>query len=497
MEATGNVPGVRIGKIADLAPLGKDRQNLLLPALARGAEVLSSGKGWPDGVSGLIADLGRITGVNRVWLFQILELSDEQMLMNFPFEWVDDQKHALKKKPRFDTKRWKFETCSRTYRTLVESRRRGEWQTALIGELEECDFKDYQTDQGVQSTVSIPVMVQGEWWGLLGLDDCSSPHQWSDEEIALLRMTAHLISNAVLLNRLSSANRQFEILSNLTESSAWELDFNTAYCWFNSKIISRVKGLSDNLHQPLRQVLEYIHPDDLKDTFDYLRNQLRRKDQNFRKDLRIYRDGQFVWSEVIAKISLDSEGRMEKMSGIMIDIPERKEREEELYRKASLDPLTRIANRGSFDSRFTQMIEDLQNKGQKFSLLLLDIDDFKKVNDTWGHAVGDKALKHVTRIMQNTLRDDDFAARFGGEEFVILLHCDTAETSESIAERIRCNVEAKPLVLSEGTVPLTISIGIFNALEFSSDLNYETILNKADEAMYEAKKSGRNRVVAR
>ena len=126
------------------------------------------------------------------------------MLMNFPFEWVDEKTHALKKMPRYDTKHWNFETCSETYRQLVASRRRGEWQSALIKDLEECDFKDYQMDQGVQSTLSIPVMVQGEWWGLLGLDNCSRPYLWSDEEIGLVRMTAHLISSAALRNRLNS-----------------------------------------------------------------------------------------------------------------------------------------------------------------------------------------------------------------------------------------------------------------------------------------------------
>ena len=244
MQSKDKIPGVQTGKIENLTPLASDVQENLLTALARSAEKLGSGAGWPDGISELISDIGRITGVNRVWLFQVLELSEKQMLMNFPFEWVDEQKHALKKRPRFDTKLWKFETCSPTYRALVESRIRGEWQTAIIDELDECDFKDYQTAQGVLSTVSIPVWVQGEWWGLLGLDDCTEPRRWSNEEISLLRITAHLISNAVLQNRLSSANKQFEILSNLMESSAWELDLNTGYCWFDSKIISGQKALT-------------------------------------------------------------------------------------------------------------------------------------------------------------------------------------------------------------------------------------------------------------
>lgn len=495
MSSTGRVRGIRTGKVSELSPLGSGKHCHLLAALARGAEELSSGKGWPDGVSALIADLGHITGVNRVWLFQVLELTDKHMLMNFPFEWVDGQTRALKKTSRYDTKYWNFETCSPTYRALVESRRRREWQTAIIEELEDSDFKYYQMDQGVQSTLSIPVYVQGEWWGLLGLDDCTRPHQWSDEEISLVRMAAHLISSAALLDRLSSTNRQFEILSNLTESNAWELDVNSGYCWCDSNIITSSSGLSDHVHLSLRQLLRRIHPDDREKTLRYLRNQVKRGERNYRQDLRILRDSDYVWSEVIAKISLDSEGCLRKMAGIVTDIPERKEKEERLFREATLDPLTGIANRGTFDSRFMQLMNTLEDDGTGFSLLLLDVDHFKAVNDTWGHGVGDKALKHVTQIMHNTLREGDFVARIGGEEFAMLLHCDAPETAENIGERIRCNIESSPLVTSESTVPLTASIGIFNVSKEFANYDCEAILSKADAALYEAKSTGRNKVM--
>lgn len=495
MTTIERVAGVYTGKISELAPLDPSKQCHLLTALARGAEELSSGKGWPDGAPELIADLGQIMGVSRVWLFQVLELSDKHMLMNFPFEWVDGQTRALKKNPRYDTKRWNFDTCSTTYRTLIESRMRREWQTVIIDELDDCDFKDYQVTQGVQSTVSIPVMVQGQWWGLLGLDDCTRPYQWSAEDIALLRMTAQLISSAVMRNRLNSTNRQFKILSNLTESSAWELDIASGYCWCNSKIISHVKGVSDNIHLPLLQALRHIHPEDMSEAIRHLRKQIKNGDLNFRKDLRIRRDNEYVWSEVIARVSLNENGRLRKMAGIIIDIPERKEKEERLYREATLDPLTGIANRGSFDNHFNQIIQGLQEEGKVFSLLLLDIDHFKKVNDSWGHDVGDQALKHVTRIMKNTLRESDFAARFGGEEFAILLHGDATYTSEIVAERIRCNIEQSPLFTSKATVPLTVSIGIFNSSKRSSGLDDKAILKKADKALYHAKSNGRNKVV--
>lgn len=486
---------IRTGKVSELTPLDNDRQSHLLTSLAHHAEELSGGKDWSDGVFDLIADLGHITGANRVWLFQVLELSDKHMLMNFPFEWVDDQTHALKLNPRYDTKHWDFETCSPTYRRLVESRRRGEWQAVVIQELESSDFKDYQMSQGVQSMLSIPVMVQGKWWGLLGLDDCTDAHVWNDQEISLVRIAAHLISNAVLHNRLSSTNRQFEILSSLTESSAWELDANSGYCWCNSKIFSSKSDLSGNTHIPLLRVMRQIHAHDRSKMLRDLRTQIQCGELNIRSDLRILRDNEFVWSEVIAKISLDKRGRLRKLSGIIIDIPKRKEEEAKLLRKANLDSLTGIANRGSFDNHLMQMIDKLENRGAAFSLLLLDIDHFKGVNDIWGHSVGDQALKHVAQIIKNSLRENDFVARIGGEEFAVLAPCVPDDISETIAERIRCDIASSPLASSEGNVQLTVSIGVCNISKESATLDPEVIHRWADNALYEAKNRGRNRVV--
>jgi len=489
---------IRTGRIEDIAPLDRNTEISFLSTLARSAEKLSNGKGWPGGVMELLADLGRITQSQRIWLFQVLELSDKHMLMNFPFEWVDDQKYALKLNPRYDTKYWDFATCSSVYRTLVESRLRREWQSIIIDDLEDCDFKEYQQIQGVQSTLSIPVMVQGQWWGLFGFDDCKAPRQWSNQEIALLRLSAHLLSAAVLRNRMASTRRQFEILSNITESSAWELDTNSGYFWCNQKIFSTYSNTEENIHMTLLQVMRHIHPNDRDRMLQYLRQQIETGDTNFRHDLRIRRGNHYVWGDVIAKISLDSKQCLRKLSGIIVEIPERKKKEEKLLRKATLDALTGIANRGSFDNRLEQMVRNHQEDGTAFSLLLLDLDHFKKINDTWGHDVGDLALKHVTAIMQKTLRDEDFVARIGGEEFAMLLPHIPPETTEEIAERIRKNIEASPLITPTATIPLSACIGI-TCTDNKTPVIYSCaeMLKTADEALYAAKRTGRNRVVKR
>ena len=132
------------------------------------------------------------------------------------------------------------------------------------------------------------------------------------------------------------------------------------------------------MHLPLLQAFRHVHPDDQGKTLSYLRDRITHGERNFRMDLRILRDNEYVWSEVIAKISLKADGKLRKLAGIIIDIPERKEKEEKLYREATRDPLTGIANRGSFDNHFLQLKREFDQDGTAFSLLLLDVDHFKR-----------------------------------------------------------------------------------------------------------------------
>jgi diguanylate cyclase (GGDEF)-like protein len=183
------------------------------------------------------------------------------------------------------------------------------------------------------------------------------------------------------------------------------------------------------------------------------------------------------------------------LSGITVDIPGRKEKEEKLLRKATLDALTGIANRGTFDAQLNNMQRSMEKSESSFSLLFLDVDDFKKVNDIWGHSVGDMALKHIAKILQSTLKNHDFVARIGGEEFAMLLHNISPDKSLRFAERICGLIESSPLIVPTGNIPLTVSIGLVHSASLSDEVTNEGMYQLADEALYQAKNSGRNMVV--
>ncbi|MGE7840835.1 sensor domain-containing diguanylate cyclase [Lysinibacillus sp. NPDC093712] len=154
--------------------------------------------------------------------------------------------------------------------------------------------------------------------------------------------------------------------------------------------------------------------------------------------------------------------------------------------------LTKLYNRRYLIEQGELVFQDCKNNEYHCSCIAIDIDFFKKVNDTYGHLTGDEVLKHVAKIIKESVRIKDITTRYGGEEFVILSPVTTLESAVKIAERIRKNVEEYPFTIGEQCIPMTVSVGI---AEFSNSKDISTfydLIDKADQALYVAKESGRN-----
>lgn len=174
------------------------------------------------------------------------------------------------------------------------------------------------------------------------------------------------------------------------------------------------------------------------------------------------------------------------------DISERKQRERTLARLATTDALTGLPNRRSFMTGLECMSVDAgQDPSRPGTLLMLDIDHFKSVNDRYGHPVGDRVLQHVAELIRASLREDDLAARLGGEEFAVLLPRTSIEHARGLAERLRAAIASTPAQTDEGPVGVRVSIGL-SALDGCAA---KVALRRADEALYIAKGSGRDRVM--
>ena len=166
---------------------------------------------------------------------------------------------------------------------------------------------------------------------------------------------------------------------------------------------------------------------------------------------------------------------------------------ESAIRDATIDALTGVGNRKSFDAVMRKMAGEAMNSGDELALLMIDIDHFKKVNDTWGHQTGDAVLRHLAGTVQKTVRGEDHVARYGGEEFAVILPRTVARSAVVVAENIRQALAREPIALdvSPPMTPITVSIGV--ACYEPGDPLAEWI-ERSDAALYQAKREGRNRV---
>lgn len=161
--------------------------------------------------------------------------------------------------------------------------------------------------------------------------------------------------------------------------------------------------------------------------------------------------------------------------------------------RADHDGLTRIHNRRAFDERLVEELRRHQRYGHHMSLLMLDIDHFKAINDRFGHVVGDHVLREVGRLLSETLRSTDFTARYGGEEFVVILPQTAEEPSRILAERLRGIIASASFVSDGQAFGVTVSIGVTTLLP-GALIKRKELVDKADKALYQAKRLGRNQV---
>ncbi len=165
----------------------------------------------------------------------------------------------------------------------------------------------------------------------------------------------------------------------------------------------------------------------------------------------------------------------------------------ELSKLVRTDPLTGIANYRYFVQALEQEIERTQRSMQPTSLIMLDIDFFKKVNDQWGHDVGNQALLHLAKLLQKALRKLDIPCRYGGEEFAVILPDTILAACVPVAERVRSAIETNPLSVDGKMLHMTVSMGITTYVD-TAPITVEELVKQADGYLYEAKKNGRNRV---
>lgn len=285
------------------------------------------------------------------------------------------------------------------------------------------------------------------------------------------------------------ASQQLNALTHLLPVAIIQVD-NNWHCKYANEKWFEFSGLTSD-ESFGQKWINAIHSQDISELLDSLHSSLE-AGRDLQHEVRIVTPlGSTKWIDFSSRVLFDEAGKIEGFLGTFADVTERHLTQKKLQYVAQYDGLTGLANKILFQDRLSQAFIRSQRDETTISLFFLDLDGFKDVNDTLGHDVGDLLLQKVADRLTDTLRRNDTVARFGGDEFVILLgKTDSIAEVTSVAEKVISAV-ASPYIIGDHEVYITTSLGIAQGNDANS--NAQTLLKNSDVALYNAKKEGKNK----
>ncbi len=313
---------------------------------------------------------------------------------------------------------------------------------------------------------------------------------------ALIRRIEQLERLNLELFRENDSTLTFAWSGNLGQ---WYLDFITGEVSYNRLKVEILGYSQDDIPNPVPYSFftSLIHPDDYLPVMKNMKDHMDNLTNVYEVEYRIKaKDGTYKWFYDRGKVTQrDKNNQAVLAAGIVFDITQKKlnemrliEEKNKLITESLTDPLTGILNRRAILEELSQRMNHHLYDFEHLSILMLDIDFFKKINDNYGHIVGDKVLIKVSEIISQLIRGFDTVGRYGGEEFLVILPNTNSENAYKAAERIRKKIEETEF---DDIEHLTVSIGFTSY----TDESIESLINKADQNLYEAKRTGRNKVV--
>lgn len=295
---------------------------------------------------------------------------------------------------------------------------------------------------------------------------------------------------------LKETKDRYDTILEATDEGVWDWDIRTNTVYFSQRWKSMLGYAEDEISNAYDEWESRVHPKDLKQCQRDIQAHLNGESEAYLNTHRaLHKDGHYIWVLDQGKRVLDDNGQAYRMIGTQKDITHELELRSELETLAVTDALTGLLNRTEFDRLATIEAERAKRYQHCASIMMLDLDDFKHANDTFGHQAGDEILQALSKLLIKTLRNSDLIARFGGEEFIILLPETECHDALNLAERLRqalAEIEFSFTPLDQSQPQRhqqTVSIGLANYL---IEGHIEQTIHLADEALYKAKNSGKN-----
>ena len=353
--------------------------------------------------------------------------------------------------------------------------------------------------QGVKSLLAIPVLSGDRVIGFFGFDSVSDYRCWTDKEISLMYVMGSTLSAALVQHQVQASLRhEAAILNSLLNSIPDIVSFKSVdgeYLGCNSEF-ARFVGCSKE--EVIGKRVDALFDPDTADLFNsHDRLVLEHLEPQRNEHWMTYPSGERVLFDTLKAPMRGSDGEVIGLLGVSRNITERRESEEQIRNLAFFDTLTHLPNRRLLLDRLQHAMHNSARHRNHGCLLFIDLDNFKNLNDTLGHDVGDRLLVSVAQRLNLTIRDIDTVARLGGDEFIILLEGLSSDESravtesEHVAEKV-LSVLNEPYLLGQNLYHSTPSLGV--TLFSGTSLSVDELLKRADMAMYRAKASGRNMI---
>jgi diguanylate cyclase (GGDEF)-like protein/PAS domain S-box-containing protein len=459
----------------------------LLNAVTKSAAELLDSHSLEAAVATVLELIGETVSVCRVQVTAIVAGNDGHFRSSLRNEWCAPNISSMNEDPDFHDV-----DLTADFPELIDRLCAGEGASYYVDEIA-LPYRKLCERTGMKSVLHIPIRVEPALWGSLNFIDSSSTRRhWSWAETDTLNTLAGLIGSAIrraqYVKELADANTIVQNSPTILYRLRGETGFPLMY-------------ISDNIakfgHDPVTLLRSPDWTQDLVDPRDRstvnaaMAQMLEQGTDGDSIEFRL-RTGAAteLWVENRYSPRRDKDGRLLEIEGIIIDVTERKIAEQEIALLARTDSLTGLANRATFLERLRQAFAATTRGAKPFAILYLDLDRFKPVNDTLGHAAGDDLLREVAGRLTNCIRETDLVARLGGDEFAVL-QTDVAEPANAgiLAAKLQ-RLLALPYLLKGTSVEISASIGICPYSPNSS--GPEAMLAQADLALYRSKEEGRN-----
>ena len=476
------------------------RREAILETLRIAAENLFRGRSFSEAIQNVLRDLGKATGVDRVYIFENHKGEYGELLTSQRYEWVAEGSRAQISNPALQS----FSFTRAGFTRWAELLGHNEIVKGHVKDFPEAERKVLSALRMV-SVLVVPIFVGDDWWGFIGFDETQWEREWSPAEEDALRGAGGILGGASERRRVEEALRnsearylgilqdQFDLIGRYRPDGRL-IFVNNAYAryfGFDPKKIEDMTIWTQTAPEEVETVkakINSLSPSHPSIVSEHLNRRA---------------DGQQRWVEWTDRGIFDEVGRLVEIQAVGRDINEekrlRKQLEENLVQienQAMSDPLTGLLNRRAIMEHAEAEWQRSRRERRPLSLVVMDIDNLKEINDTYGHLIGDQALVKLSAVLHSGMRRYDWVGRWGGDEFLLVLPGTGLDEARDVAERLRLMFKQRKLeIKGDHQVELRVSLGV--ASQLGTDQGSDTLQNmlaRADQALYKAKHSGRDQV---